>query len=273
MEVRMFLEGKVAAVTGGGQGIGEAIAARIAAEGASVVVADLNLGSATQVARSIEQAGGQALACATDVSDPQSVVLMVQKTLARFGGLDILVNNAGIGQNIMPSVDLSLEEWNRVIAVNLTGTLLCSQEAARHFMKKESGKILNISSINGLSPAPLCIAYNVSKAGVISLTKSLAYELAPYHVNVNAICPGPVYTDFNRKVMSQRAAWAGTDEGEMVGKVAASIPLGRWVEPDDVAKAVVFLVSDESSYITGEVLSVSGGLSGVSGVVAKRKQS
>jgi NAD(P)-dependent dehydrogenase (short-subunit alcohol dehydrogenase family) len=269
----MSLEGKVAVVTGSGQGIGEAIAARIAGEGASVVVADLNLESATRAARVIEQAGGRALAHGTDVSDPQSVASMVDETVATFGGLDILVNNAGIGQNIMPAVDLSLQEWNKIMAVNLTGTLLCCQQAAKHFMEKESGKILNISSINGLSPAPLCIGYNVSKAGVISLTKTMAYELAPYHVNVNAICPGPVYTDFNRKVMSQRAAWAGTDEAKMVEAVAASIPLGRWVEPDDVAKAVVFLVSDESSFITGQVLSVSGGLSGVSGVVAKRKQS
>jgi 3-oxoacyl-[acyl-carrier protein] reductase len=271
MEVRMSLAGRVAIVTGGGQGIGEAIAARISGEGASVVIADLNLESATRTAEIIERAGGQALARATDVSDPHSVALMVRETVAKFGDLDILVNNAGIGQNIMPAVDLSVEEWNRVMAVNLTGTLLCSQEAAKHFMEKESGRILNISSINGLSPAPLCIAYNVSKAGVISLTRTMAYELAPYHITVNAVCPGPVYTDFNRKVMSQRAALLGIDEAEMVDKVAATIPLGRWVEPEDVAKAVVFLVSDESSHITGEVLSVSGGLSAVSGVVPKKQ--
>jgi NAD(P)-dependent dehydrogenase (short-subunit alcohol dehydrogenase family) len=271
VEVLMSLVGQVAIVTGGGQGIGEAIAARIAGEGASVVVADLNLESATRVVRAIEQNGGRGLACATDVSDPESVAGMVREAVAKFGDLDILVNNAGIGQNIMPAVDLSLEEWNRIMAVNLTGTLLCSREAAKHFMEKESGRILNISSLNGLSPAPLCIAYNVSKAGVISLTKTMAYELAPYHITVNAVCPGPVYTDFNRKVMSQRAAIAGVDEAEMVAKVAASIPLGRWVEAEDVAKAVVFLVSDESSYITGEVLTVSGGLSGVSGAVPKRR--
>lgn len=268
----MSLEGKVAIVTGGGQGIGEAIAVRIAGEGASVVLADLDLESAERAARTMEQAGGRALACATDVSSPQSVAQMVEETIAKFGDLDILVNNAGIGQNIMPAVDLSLEEWNRIMAVNLTGTLLCSQKAAKHFMEREAGRILNISSINGLSPAPLCIAYNVSKAGVISLTKTLAYELAPYHVNVNAVCPGPVYTAFNRKVMSQRAALLGIAEAEMVERVAASIPLGRWVEADDVAKAVVFLVSDDSSHITGEVLTVSGGLSAVSGVVPKRQQ-
>ena len=259
----MTLEGKVAIVTGSGQGIGRAIAHRLARDGASLLVADLNADSATQVAGEIEARGGQALAVATDVSLPESVTEMVEKAMAHFGRLDILVNNAGIGQNIMPAVDLSLEEWNKVMAVNLTGTLLCSCEAARHFIEQRSGKIVNISSINGLSPAVNCIAYNVSKAGVISLTKSLAKELAPYTVNVNAVCPGPVYTDFNRKVMGQRAARRGIGEQEMIENVRAMVPLGRWVETEDIASGVAFLVSDDASYITGDVLTVAGGLGGV----------
>ena len=259
----MKLEGKVAIVTGSGQGLGRAIALRLARDGASIVIADQNAQTAAQVAGEIEARGGQVLALETDVSVPESVTRMVEKTTTRFGGLDVLVNNAGIGQNIMPAVELSLEEWNRVLAVNLTGTLLCCQEAARYFMQQRSGRIVNLSSINGLSPAVNCIAYNVSKAAVISLTKSLAKELAAYGVNVNAICPGPVYTDLNRTIMSQRAARRGISQEEMVERVRAMVPMGRWVEEEDIAGGVSFLVSDDASYVSGAVLTVTGGLSGV----------
>src|SRR5439155_1201684 len=161
------------------------------------------------------------------------------------------------------------EEWQRVLGITLTGTFYCCRAAAHIMEKQGSGSIVNIASINGQNPAALVAAYNVAKAGVISLTRTLALELAAYGVRVNAVSPGPVYTDFNKTVMSQRCRSLDVGEDEMIERVRCSIPLGRWGQPDDIASAVAFLCSPQAAWITGEVLRVSGGLEGVSAVPPK----
>ena len=172
--------------------------------------------------------------------------------------------------NSSHTVDLDDDEWARVIHITLTGTFYCCRAAGSIMEKQESGCIVNLASINGQSPAALVAAYNVAKAGVISLTQTLALELAAYGIRVNAVSPGPVYTEFNRRNMAQRCESLNISEEEMIERVRASIPLGRWGEPTDIASGVAFLCSPASSWMTGEILRVSGGLAGVSATPPKR---
>ena len=256
------LGGRVAIVTGAGQGLGRAMARRLAGEGAAVVIADLRETAARETVAQIEADGGRALAVRTDVVQAGDITELIQRTLGDLGRLDIMVNNAGIGPAVFPVVQLPEAEWTKVLTVNLTGTFLCCREAARHFVVQRSGTIINISSINGLNPSVFVAPYNVAKAGIISLTKTLALELAPYGVRVNAVCPGPVSTELNQKLMRQRAGVLGITVEEMVESVRSAVPLGRWGEPEDMAAAVAFLASDDAAYITGEVLTVAGGMAG-----------
>ncbi len=224
----MKLDDKVAVVTGGGQGLGRGIALELAGQGADVVIAEIDEGRGQEVAREIQERGGKAIAIVTDVTAESSVEKMVQGVLDAKGRIDILVNNAGARPNVAAVVDLPLDEWHRV--------LLCCRAVGRVMMRQESGKIVNISSINGINPAALSGAYNVAKAGVISLSRTLAMELAPYGVNVNAICPGPLHTDFHSHLMPQRAQTLGISTEQMMERIRGAIPLGRWGEPEDVAK-------------------------------------
>lgn len=169
-----------------------------------------------------------------------------------------------------PTVELSDDEWQRVLDVTLTGTFYCCRAAGAIMERQESGCMVNVASINGQNPAALVAAYNVAKAGVISLTKTLALELAAYGVQVNAISPGPVYTAFNQSVMAQRSRSLQITQEEMIERVRRAIPLGRWGEPMDIAQAVAFLCSPAASWITGEILKVSGGMEGVSAAPPKR---
>ncbi len=267
----MACSGDVVLVTGSGTGLGRGIAMRFARSGARVAVADIDETAARTVAKSINDSKGTAIAVAMDVSDSESVSKGVSAVISEFGQVDVLVNNAGVEQRIVPLVELGEEEWRRILDVNLTGIFLCCRAVAPGMMKREHGKIINISSINGLSPAPFCVAYNVSKAGIPSLTRTLAYELAPYKINVNAVCPGPVHTRFTESVMTQRSAMAGITQGEIEERIRAAVPLGRWGTPDDIAGTVLFLASEDAAWTTGETLTVSGGLIGVSGSVGKKK--
>ena len=182
------------------------------------------------------------------------------------------MNSAGLGQQVGPAVELSDDEWSRVLDVNLTGTFYCCRAAGLTMETQESGCIVNMASINGQNPAALVAAYNAAKAGVISLTKTLALELAAYGVRVNAISPGPVYTEFNQKTMAQRCKTLNITEPEMIERVRSAVPLGRWGEPEDIARGVAFLCDPANSWVTGEVLRISGGLEGVSATPAKRKK-
>jgi len=265
-----ILRGSIAVVTGAAQGLGLGIAEQLAADGAHVVLADLQPAKAQVEATRLSAAGLSAQAAEVDVSSSASVDRLFDKVHAEHKRLDILVNNAGLGQNVSAVVSLTDEEWAKVIAVTLTGTFYCCRAAGRIMEQIESGVIVNIASINGQNPAPLVAAYNAAKAGVISLTKTLALEMAAYGVRVNAVSPGPVYTDFNKKVMAQRCDSLNIDEDAMIARIKSAIPLARWGQPEDIAQAVSFLCSPAASWITGEVLRVSGGLEGVSAAPPKR---
>ena len=264
------LKDKIAVVTGAAQGLGLGITRRLAEEGADVIIADLQPEKAESEAANLREEGLSVSASVLDVGDSQSVNTFFDDLFDSRGRIDILVNSAGVGQTVTHTVDLPDEEWERVIHITLTGTFYCCRAASRIMEKQASGCIVNLASINGQSPAALVAAYNVAKAGVISLTQTLALELAACGVRVNAISPGPVYTEFNRRNMAQRCESLNISEEEMIERVRAAIPLGRWGEPADIANGVAFLCNPSTSWVTGEVLRVSGGLAGVSATPAKR---
>ena len=263
-------DGLVAVVTGAAQGLGLAMGDRLAGDGATVILADLQLDKAETEAKRLRQNNLLVQATMLDVADSAGVATFFGKVVDDYGRLDILVNNAGVGQKVTPVVELSDEEWQRVMSITLNGAFYCCRAAGAIMERQESGSIVNISSINGQNPAALVAAYNVAKAGVIMLTRTLALELAAYGVRVNAVCPGPVYTEFNESVMDQRRQSLDISLDEMVGRIQKAVPLGRWGEPEDIAHAVAFLCDPASSWITGEVLRISGGMEGVSAAPAKR---
>ncbi|MDE0212502.1 MAG: glucose 1-dehydrogenase [Deltaproteobacteria bacterium] len=244
------LEGRTAIVTGSGQGIGDAIAMAMAEEGASVVVAELREDTAVAVRHKIEEAGGIALAHATDVSREDSVDAMVKACLDRFGKVDILVNNAGIYPTSTVE-DMAEEEWERVIGTNLFGTFLCSRAVTPYMLRqrRRRGRIISITSGRGLQGADNGAHYAASKGGIIGFTKSLALELAPAGIAVNCICPG----------VSDTAQPRGHRTEEELYASAARIPLGRIGQPRDMAKAAVFLASDRGRFVTGQTVVVNGG--------------
>ena len=240
---------RVAIVTGGGEGIGKAICFALAADGADLVIADVNIETARSSAAAAGHLGVRAIAVQTDVAAEASVLGLYEQVLAEFGRVDILVNNAGICRMI-PILDIAVEEWDRILAVNLRGTFLMSREAFRHMKEARRGRIVSIASaaakIGGVAAGA---HYSASKAGVICFTKSLALQAAPYKVNVNAVCPGPT-------ISQMTDAW-----GEKTNAAFADIiPWKEYGRPQDIADAVAFLASDKARYITGEILDVNGGL-------------
>ncbi len=247
----MRLNNKVAIITGGAGGIGHAISTRFAKEGAVVVVNGRRLENITKIASEIMEKGGRALALKADVTDLLEVKGMVEKILKELGRIDILVNNAGIMVNA-PIENLKVEDWNKVMNINLTGVFLCSQVVGNEMIKVSNGNIINMASIVAHQPYPLGGAYSASKSGVVILTKQLAIEWAKYNIRVNAISPGVITTPINEFHHSH---------AETYEKRKALIPLQRIGMPEDVANAAVFFASDESNYITGQVLLVDGGLS------------
>ena len=264
------LDGLIAVVTGAAQGLGLGIAEQLVHDGATVIIADLQHDKGRTEAARLQADGLNVQAAHLNITDSAAVTAFFDEVIDEHGRLDILVNNAGVGQNVAPVVALSDEEWDRVLSATLTGAFYCCRAAGAIMERQESGCIVNIASINGQNPAALVAAYDVAKAGVISLTRTLAIELAAYGVRVNAVSPGPVYTEFNRQTMAQRCQSLNITEDEMIERIRTAIPLGRWGEPIDIARAVAFLCSPQASWITGEVLRVSGGLEGVSAAPPKR---
>jgi 3-oxoacyl-(acyl-carrier-protein) reductase len=238
------LANKVAIVTGGGRGIGEGIARKFACEGATVVVADRNAEDACTVARAC---GGESCPEQVDVSDSGECDALVEKVVERFGRLDVLVNNAGINRDAMLH-KMTDDEWDGVIEVDLSGVFYMTRAASRTMREKRAGRIVNISSISSMGNIGQA-NYAAAKAGVLGLTRTASKELARYGVTANAICPGFINTAMTR----------GMPESILEQHVA-TIPLGRIGEPSDVANVVVFLASDEAAYVTGEVITVGGGL-------------
>lgn len=255
------LTGKVAVVTGAGRGIGAAIAGAFAAAGADVVVADVKIDGAQETAHRLARFGHRELAIQADVGVPSDVSRLFDLVQAEFSGLDILVNNAGIWFR-KPFLEISDSEWDRVLTTNLKGTFLCTQRAARMMMARTSGCIINIASHAGLFYSRgQGVHYAASKAGIIQMTRVLAFELGPFQIRVNAIAPGGINT---------APSWAPelgaiSDPGGAVGgRATQSNPLGRRGEPKDISAAVLFLASPLASFITGQTLVVNGGSIGSS---------
>lgn len=241
---------EVAIVTGAGNGIGKATALRLASEGASVAVGDLDLAAAQATVDAITASGGQAMAVAVDVTERASVEAMVETVLARYGQVDVLCNIAGIAVG-EPFLEVTDKNWQRTLDVNLTGVFLCSQVVARQMVaKKIAGRIVHMASTNGLVGEANLSHYNASKFGVVGLTMTMAIDLAPYNIRVNSVCPGLIKTR-----LTERSRNDPTWTGEYLKK----IPLNRFGEPDEVAAAVAFLASKDSGFITGHQLVIDGG--------------
>lgn len=243
------LDGKTAVVTGASRGIGAAIAKHLATEGARVVVNySGSQNKAEEVVKEIEAAGGEAFAIQASVADSESVTGMIAATMERFGSVDILVNNAGITRDNL-LMRMKESEWDDVINTNLKGVFLCTKAVTRQMMKQRAGRIINIASIVGVSGNAGQANYVAAKAGVIGLTKTTAKELASRNINVNAIAPGFITTEMTEELPE-----------EVKTQMLTQIPLAKLGNPEDVAKAVVFLASDDSTYITGQTLHVDGGM-------------
>lgn len=244
----MELEGKVALVTGAAQGIGKAIAHLLARNGADVVVSDINLEKARETSDEIQKMGRRSLPMKVNVADLTDVERMVEAILGHFGRIDILVNNAGITRDRL-ILRMTEEDWDAVLDVNLKGTFNCTKAVIRHMAKQRSGKIVSIASVSGEMGNPGQANYAASKAGVIGFTKTIAREFAARGINVNAIAPGFIQTAMTDAIPEKSK--------EMLIQM---IPMERLGQPEDVAEAVLFLVSERSSYITGQVLNVNGGI-------------
>ena len=244
----LSLEGKTALITGGARGIGREIALLFAKEGANTVICDVNLEQAEEAAKEIRDMGRDSIAFKADVTDSGDIQAMMDKILDKYKKLDILINNAGITRDNLV-LRMSEEDWDKVIAVNLKGCFVCTKVAAKVMLKQHSGKIVNLASIIGIMGNSGQANYAASKAGIIGLTKSVAKELAPRGVCVNAIAPGFIKTDMTAKLPE-----------EIRKKMLSVIPLGRFGEAKDVANLVLFLSSESSSYITGQVVQIDGGM-------------
>ncbi len=244
------LSGKTAIVTGGNGGIGLGIARGLAGAGANIVVAARNPSKTESAVREIASLGVGAIGVAMDVTDEDSVAESVSATVSEFGGVDILVNNAGIGIR-KPPQDYTLDEWRRVVGINLDGTFLCSREVYTHMKSAGGGKIINIGSMTSVFGSDWVAAYSASKGGVVQLTKSLAVAWASDNIQVNAILPGWIHTDLTAPIRDQFT--------ERYEYIKSRIPHGRWGEPDEMGGAAVFLASAASDYVTGVSLPVDGG--------------
>lgn len=245
------LEGRVAVITGAGQGIGRAFAQAFAAAGAAVVVADKDGGRAETVARTLVDDQHIAIAVEVDVSDADSVSQMAASTLRSFDRIDVLVNNAAIFSTIKmrPFEEIPLAEWDQVIAVNLTGTFLCCRAVAGHMRQQRYGRIINLSSGTVLSGRPNYLHYVTSKAGIVGMTRSMARELGPSDITVNAIMPGSVGTEIVRETVTP----------EQIAQIIAGQAVQRRLVPDDITAAAVFLASESAGAISGQTLVVDGG--------------
>ncbi len=258
--MELKLKDKIAIVTGAGQGIGRAIALEFAKAGAKVVLAEIREDTTERVRKEIEGMGKEVLAVPTDVSRRTDVKRMVEKTIERFGQVDILVNNAGIApKRMIPGKggvrisfsEMDDEHWDSVMNTNLKGVFYCCQAVIPFLIKQRSGKIVNISSVTGLTGgagSPASAAYCSSKAGVICLTKVLARELAPYNINVNNVAPAGILTDLS-----------GASSPETLEGIRRNTPLGRFGKPEDIARGVLFLASVAGGYMTGETMLIDGG--------------
>jgi NAD(P)-dependent dehydrogenase (short-subunit alcohol dehydrogenase family) len=257
--MRAELSGQVALVTGASRGIGKAISLAFADEGAAVVVAARSLAPLEEVVSEITAKGGKAKAIQTDIADQHQAKRMVADTVKEFGKLDILINNAAYAHDNVEVADMDLDFWQETMNVNVTGTMLCAREALKVMIPRQSGVIVNVGSVAGISGHPAESPYCVSKWAVIGFTEVLAIEAGEHNVRVNTISPGATRTKGFEEMIAGLAKSRGVPEEEMWRKVKAANSLNRIAEPEEIARAVVFLASDDSSAITGHNLVVSCG--------------
>ncbi len=243
------LDGRVALVTGSAQGLGKDIALTLAQAGASLILADLAV--AAETAKQVEAVGAKCISIQADISDEKAVEKLARRSIKEYGKVDVLVNNAGISQlGFIPTEESSIEEWDRVIGVNLRGTFLCCKRIGKEMIKSGGGSIVNVSTTAGINGVPRAPAYCASKAGVNLLTKSLALEWARYHVRVNVVAPHYLETALSEGLRASEKAYTG---------LVKQIPLRRFGKTSEIVGAVLFLASGASSYMTGSVVVVDGG--------------
>jgi len=244
------LNGKVAVITGSRRGIGRGIAERLAYAGAKVIISDIDLEESEKTANEIaKKLNIETYTIKCDVSKKEEVDNLIKKTVEKFGKIDILINNAGIFFQ-KPFLEYTEEDWDKIIAINLKSVYLCSQAAAKEMVKRNYGKIVNISSIAGVIGYPGAAAYCASNAGIINLTREIALELAPNKINVNGVAPGLIETPMTKFIIENKTAFEQT---------LTAIPWKRQGQPSDIANAVHYLASDEADYVTGQTLVVDGG--------------
>jgi NAD(P)-dependent dehydrogenase (short-subunit alcohol dehydrogenase family) len=249
----MRLTDKVAIITGAGSGIGEETAHLFAREGAAVMIADINAAAAQKVAEAIQSKGGRAAWVSTDVTSEESAAALTQATQANFGRVDILFNNAG-NEGFGSVVNTDLELWERIFAVHVRGTFLCSKYAIPAMLPGEQGgAIINVSSVAGLIGIPNMAAYCAAKGAIVNLTRAMAVDFAAQKIRVNCIAPGTTMTPLGQRLIAN-------DTPERLAQRLSRYPMGRFGQPDEIARAVLFLASDDSSYATGMCLTVDGGL-------------
>lgn len=256
--MRKSFEKKVAIITAGGQGIGRGIALKFSEEGASVAIADINIETAKSVVKEIEEREGNGLAIKADVSSSDDVKRIIDTTMERFGKIDILVNNAGINRPAF-ILDVSEEDWDLTMKVNLKSVFLCCKAVVPYMIKQKKGKIINISSISGKKGGTWLSPYCASKFGVIGFTQSIARELAPFNINVNSVCPGIVFTPLWDKLAEVFSKKLNLPADKVKEYYVNRIPLKRPATENDIANVVLFLCSDEASYMTGQAINVTGG--------------
>jgi len=277
----MLLSNRVAIITGGATGMGRATAVLFAEEGCDVAIADINMKEANETLNQVREKGREGLAIKCDVSDSTQVKDTVKKVINKFGKVDILVNSAGGGSprkaggdpqktpSPAPSItNISDEDWNRGLGLNLSGTFFFCREVVPYMKEKRYGKIVNISSLGWVIPPMPSPPYHSAKAGVVGLTNDMVRELSPYNIYVNAILPGPIATPFWDRIVAARTDGTEAAKDTFFKELGKTVPLGRVGTAEDIAKAVLFLASDLSSYVTGAIIPVAGGLP----ISADRKQ-
>lgn len=243
----MRFKDRVTIITGGASGLGKITAQGFAREGSTVIILDILEEKARSTAQEMEAQGGKAVQIKVDVTKGQEVKSVVGKIAEEQGRIDILINNLGWSESV-PFLESDEALWRKVLDLNLMSTLLCCHAVLPYMMKQQYGRIVNIASIAGRQPRPMAVSYGAAKAGVISVTKSLAVAMAPYNIRVNCIAPGPMDTDLIRQLRPEHAE-----------AILRRVTLGRWGQPEEVANAVLFLASDEAMYIVGQTLAVDGG--------------